>query len=104
MCGLTSKWLADDNKLFDFTFYLLHLIRKCISEDNMSVLGKFIKAVTVPQLIKINLSIFKLSFEEDNKKYNVPESSSRDVQMACLTSGGSRGKFTYINQIMPNFS
>jgi hypothetical protein len=104
MRGLASKWLHSDNKIFDFSFYLLHLIRKCIAEDKINVLGRFIKTVSIRELVRINLIIFKLSFEDDNKKYVLPESSSSLVELACLTSGGFRGKFTFLNHIMPVYS
>jgi hypothetical protein len=32
--------------------------------------------VSVPQLARINMILYKLSFEDDHKKYMVPESSS----------------------------
>ena len=41
----------------------------------MNVLGRFIKTVSIPQLARINMIIFKLSFEDDHKKYVVPESN-----------------------------
>jgi hypothetical protein len=43
----TSKWLLAELKIFDFNFYLLHFIRKCIAEDKMNILGRFIKEISI---------------------------------------------------------
>jgi hypothetical protein len=63
MIGFTSKWLSDQKK-FDYFFYLQHFFNKCIRDDKISFIGRFIKEISVDELLRINLYIYKLSFED----------------------------------------
>lgn len=70
--GFTARWLHADIKEFHFDYYLLHFLRKCVEEDRIGILGKYITNLPTDSLCKISLQVYKLSFDEENKKYVVP--------------------------------
>jgi hypothetical protein len=80
MVGFTAKWLIPEQKTldykFDYQFYLLNFLTKCVREDKIDLIGRFIKAISLEELIKINLALYRLSFEEEKKKYGLPESQN----------------------------
>ena len=104
MKALTSKWLLVDIKIFDFTFYLLHFIKKCIIQDKIGTLGRFLNQIKIEELTRINLMVYKLSFEEDKKKYAIPDCCYGVSQLSSVTSAGYAEKYFYVNQMMPSFS
>jgi hypothetical protein len=50
------------------------------------------------------MMIYKLSFEEDKKKYTVPDCCYGVSQLSSVTSAGYAEKYLYVNQLMPSFS
>ena len=104
MTQFTKRWILDEKATFDFNFYLMLFLKKCVRRDTIQVIGTYVKSLEVPELLKINEVIFKLSFEEDKKKYGIPESIDWDIQLAHLTSAGFADKFLLVNKIFPCFS
>lgn len=48
--------------------------------------------------------IYKLSFEEDKKKYSIPDCCYGLSQLSSMTSAGYAEKYHFVNQLMPSFS
>ena len=104
MISFTKRWILDEVRPFDFNFYLEYFLKKCVGKDTIVLIGSFIKQLSVEELLKINLILFKFSFQEDKKKYGIPESSDFKIQLAHLTSVGFADKYLFINKILPDFS
>ena len=104
MVIFTKKWISAEIKSFDFEFYLMHFLNKCVRKDTISIIGNYIKLLDLPSLLKINEIIFKLSFEEDKKRLILPESNDWNVQLASLTAAGFADKYILVSKIMPLFS
>jgi hypothetical protein len=104
MIKLTRKWILVEMKVFDFNFYLMQFLKKCVRKDTIHLIGRYVKELEVEELLKISLILFKLSFEEDKKKIGIPESNDWLYQLAHLTSVGFAERFILINKIFPDFS
>lgn len=42
MLNLTTRWLLADLKIFDFNFYLIHFFKKCINDDKIATIGRYL--------------------------------------------------------------
>jgi hypothetical protein len=41
-------------KTFDFNFYLMHFLKKCVRKDHIAVIGAYVRELEIQSLLKIN--------------------------------------------------
>ena len=68
MIKFTEKWILSELKGFDFNYYLMHFLKRCVKKDTIQTIATFLQQLDVPSLLKINQIIFQLSFDEEEKK------------------------------------
>jgi hypothetical protein len=54
MVMFTKRWISSEIKTFDFEFYLIHFLKKCVRKDTIQIIGVYIKQLDMNSLLKIN--------------------------------------------------
>lgn len=47
MKEFTKRWILVEAKKFDFNFYLLHFLKKCVMKDTIGLIGHYVKSLAV---------------------------------------------------------
>ena len=105
MIKFTEKWILSELKGFDFNYYLMHFLKRCVKKDTIQTIAIFLQQLDIPSLLQINQIIFQLSFDEEEKKKRFTyDHSENKIQLAQLTSAGFRDRFSLVNKIFPDIS